>query len=1075
MNLSKPFISRPIATMLIMIALLIGGWVGYRLLPVSALPQVDYPTIQVTASFPGASPEVMASSVTAPLERQFGQMAGLAQMTSTSSFGAMNIVLQFTLATGLDVAEQEVQAGINAASTYLPAGLPNPPVYNKVNPADPPILTLALTSDTMPLTEVEDIADTRLAQKISQLPGVGLVTISGGQRPAVRVQANPNALSAYGLTLEDLRAVISTANTNTPKGSFDGPRLSYTINANDQLLSSADYQPIIVAYNQGAPVRLDDVAKVIDAPENVLQAAWMNTTPAIILNIQRQPGANVIATVDRIKNLLPTIQAGLPSGINIHILTDRTLTIRASIKDAQLELILAIGLVVMIIFVFLRNLSATIIPSFSVPLSLIGTFGFMYLLGFSINNLTLMALIIATGFVVDDAIVMIENISRFMEQGDSPMQAALKGSGQIGFTILSLTLSLIAVLIPLLFMQEIIGRLFREFAITLAIAVLLSGVISLTLTPMLCSRILRPNRAKLASHTPQTKILQHYGNGVLWVLDHQALVLIGAALMLILTLALIYFIPKSFFPTEDTGVIQGISQAPPAISFQGMAARQQQLSQIVLQDPAVANIASFIGIDGINTTQNSGRILITLKPLSKRVRAYAVINRLQKKLAQQTADLRLYLQSTQDLTLDDRVTRSQYQYSISSPSATEVAKWTDLLIQKLAKNPLLRDVASDQNNAGLQTYIHIDRDTASRLGLTAQVIDDTLYDAFGQRQVSIMFTQVNQYHVVLEAMPALALSPEALNNIYINTSASVNNISSLNNVAVPAAINNPAANAASYSPTTTILTAPVNMANLRRGNPISNSTGGAVPLAAFTSLSTANAPLLVTRQGQFPVATISFNLAPAASLGQAVNAINKAVRELKMPLSVQGNFEGAARSFQNSLVNEGWLLLAAIIVVYILLGVLYESYIHPITILSTLPSAAMGALLTLWIGGSSLSVVAIIGIILLIGIVMKNAILMIDFALDLERSGKEPRAAIHEAALLRFRPILMTTLVAMLGAMPLAFGWGMGAEFRRPLGIVIIAGLTFSQLLTLFTTPVIYLAFAELARKFRATEPRTAP
>ena len=771
MNLSSPFIGRPIATSLLMVALLLAGLVAYRLLPVSALPQVDYPTIQVVAAFPGASPEVMASSVTAPLERQLGQMAGLNQMTSTSSNGAMNITLQFSLATGLDVAEQEVQAAINAASTYLPADLPNAPVYNKVNPADARILTLALTSASMPLPQVEDFADTRLAQKISQLPGVGLVSISGGQRPAVRIQANPTALSAYGLTLEDLRAAIIAANVNTPKGSFDGPRQSFTINSNDQLLAGAEYRPLIIAYNRGRPVRVSDVATALDAAENNREAAWMNTTPAIILNIQRQPGANVIAVVDRIKQLLPKIQAGMPGAIQLSILTDRTLTIRASVRDTQFELILAVALVVMVIFIFLRNLSATIIPSFSVPLSLIGAFAVMYLLGFSINNLTLMALVIATGFVVDDAIVMIENITRFMEKGDPPLKAALKGSGQIGFTILSLTLSLIAVLIPLLFMQEVIGRLFREFAVTLAVAVLLSGFISLTLTPMLCSRILRPKPDTRNAAKP-SRFIQYYGRWLRVVIDHRALTLLATVLILIITLFLMYSIPKDFFPIEDTGVIQGISEAPQNISFPAMVDRQQALARVVLQDPAVANLSSFIGIDGINTTLNSGRILITLKPLAQRSdRAGVVIRRLQDKLSKEVSGIRLYLQSTQDLTLDDRVTRAQFQYSLNAPSATDVADWSARLIARLRKISLLRDVASDQQNLGLQTQITIDRDTASRLGLTAQAVDDTLYDAFGQRQVSIMFTQLNQYRVVLETLPDFQQSPGALNNIYINTTA----------------------------------------------------------------------------------------------------------------------------------------------------------------------------------------------------------------------------------------------------------------------------------------------------------------
>ena len=1066
MSLSSPFIGRPIATSLLMVALLLAGVVAYRLLPVSALPQVDYPIIQVVAAFPGASPEVMASSVTAPLERQLGQMAGLNQMTSTSSNGTMNITLQFSLSTSLDVAEQEVQAAINAASTYLPVDLPNAPVYNKVNPADAPILTLALTSATMPLPQVEDFADTRLAQKISQLPGVGLVSISGGQRPAVRIQANPTALSAYGLTLEDLRAAIIAANVNTPKGSFDGPRQSFTINANDQLLAGAEYRPLIIAYSRGAPVRVSDVATAVDSAENSREAAWMNTTPAIILNIQRQPGANVIAVVDRIKQLLPKIQAGMPGAIKLSILTDRTLTIRASVRDTQFELVLAVALVVMVIFIFLRNLSATIIPSFSVPLSLIGAFSVMYLLGFSINNLTLMALVIATGFVVDDAIVMIENITRFMEQGDPPLKAALKGSGQIGFTILSLTLSLIAVLIPLLFMQEVIGRLFREFAVTLAVAVLLSGFISLTLTPMLCSRILRPKPE--ARNAKPSRFIEYYGRWLRVVIDHRALTLLATVVILIITLLLMDWIPKDFFPVEDTGVIQGISEAPQNISFPAMVERQQALARVILKDPAVANLSSFIGIDGINTTLNSGRILITLKPLAKRSdRAGAVIRRLREKLSREVPGIRLYLQSTQDLTLDDRVTRAQFQYSLNAPSATEVANWSERLIAKLRKLSLLRDVAGDQQNLGLQTQININRDTAYRLGLTAQAVDDTLYDAFGQRQVSIMFTQLNQYRVVLETLPDFQQSPGALDNIYINTTA--NNSVIPNNAAVTnntSRTSSPAPSVSSPVVPVAAMTTGMPLSNPPFSSPLSNTTGGAVPLSAFTSLSTGLGPLLITRQGQFPVATISFNLAPGATLGEAVDAIEKTAKDLRIPASVETRFEGGAAVFQSSLANEGWLLLAAIIVVYILLGILYESYIHPLTILSTLPSACMGALLALWLTGNSLTIIAIIGIVLLIGIVMKNAILMIDFALELERQqSKSPRDAIYEAALLRFRPIFMTTLVAMLGAVPLAFGMGMGAELRRPLGIVIIAGLMVSQLLTLFSTPVIYLAFDDLARK----------
>ena len=1022
MNPSRSFIQRPIATSLLMLAIFLSGVFAYQLLPVSSLPEVDYPTIQVYTFYPGASPDVTASTITAPLERQFGQMPGLNQMTSQSSTGASTITLQFSLDLGLDVAEQEVQAAINAATSYLPIDLPIPPVYSKVNPADTPILTLALTSQTMPLSQVEDYADTRLSQKISQLTGVGLVSISGGQRPAVRVQVNPNALASYGLNLEDVRTAIAAGNVNAAKGNFDGPQLSYTINSNDQLLSSQDYKPLIVTYRNNAPVRISDISHVKDGVENVNLAAWMNTTPAVIMNIQRQPGSNVLAVADSIKKLLTKIQSNLPASIKIFVLTDRTITIRASVTDVEFELLLSITLVVLVIFLFLRNLPATLIPSISVPLSLVGTFGAMYLLGFSLNNLTLMALTIAAGFVVDDAIVMIENISRYLEQGESPMEAALKGAGQIGFTIMSLTVSLIAVLIPLLFMTDLIGRLFREFALTLAVAILISAFVSLTLTPMLCSRLLkRHNKSKKiskfeqASEDTQKRFTERYGSALRWVLEHQPLTLIIAVITLILTCFLLYIIPKGFFPIQDTGVIQGITEASQTISFPAMADRQQALARVVLEDPAVENLSSYIGIDGTNTTLNSGRMLITLKDLSQRdASASEIIRRLQSKLARVTGAT-LYMQPVQDITIDDRISRTQYQYSLNSPNAAEVSKWTSLLVNKLQNEPSLRDVTSDQQNLGLQTMITINRDTASQLGITTQMIDDTLYDAFGQRQVSIMFTQRNQYHVILEAFPKLQLAPAALNNIYI--------------------------------------TSPTN--------------GRAIPLSVFTQVSQGVGPLVINRQGQFPVATVSFNLAPNASLGEAVNAIHQAKTDLKIPDSIDASFEGSAQTFQSSLGNEGWLMLAAIMVVYIILGVLYESYIHPVTILSTLPSACLGALIALLLLGKELSIIALIGIVLLIGIVMKNAILMIDFALEQERQyNKSPRDAIYEAALLRFRPIIMTTMASMLGAVPLAFGWGMGAELRQPLGIAIIGGLIVSQLLTLFTTPVIYLAFDNTSRKF---------
>jgi len=1088
MSPSRAFIERPVATALLMAAILLVGIVGFIQLPVSALPEVDYPTIQVLTFYPGASPTVISTTVTAPLERQFGELQGLSQMTSTSSGGASVIVLQFNLSLSLDVAEEEVQSAINAAQSLLPSVLPAPPIYSKTNPADAPILTLGITSTSMPLSQVEDLVDTRLAPKLSQLSGVGRVSISGGQKPAVRIQANPTALSSYGINMEDLRTALTQASVNAAKGNFDGPRQDYQIDANDQLVTSDDYRSVVVAYRNGAPVMLTDVARIVNGVENNNQAAWMNRTPAVILNVQRQPGANTISVVNSIKKLLPQLETNLPAALQVTPLTDLTTAIQASVSDVEFELLLTVALVVMVIFLFLRSLYATIIPSVAVPLSLIGTFAAMYALGYSLDNLSMMALTISTGFVVDDAIVMIENIARYIEGGDSPMQAALKGASQIGFTILSLTVSLIAVLIPLLFMGDIVGRLFREFAVTLAVTIVLSAVVSLTLTPMMAARILRPQpeneqgRFYKASEHAFEAMIAFYGRTLQWVLGRQTITLLVAATTLVLTVILYMVIPKGLFPTQDTGVIQGISQASPTISATAMADKQQELAAAVLDDPAVESLSSFIGADGTNATTNSGRMSINLKPLGDRkISATDLIRRLKSRL-DKVQDIQLFMEPVQNISVDDRISRTQYQYTLEDSDADELNTWSARFVARLRELPELEDIATDQQEGGLGLSLAIDRVTASRLGIAPATIDNTLYDAFGQRQINTMYTQVNQYHVILESQPEFQKDPNKLDKLYIQSNASAGATgagasSSFTSSGSSSAGSNALTGTALYTPAPNTLTAVTNAlspASTAASSPTASAVGttssamsNAVPLSAFAHFEKTSEALVINHQGQFPAITASFNLAPNASLGSAITAIDKVEADLHMPPSLQSGFQGTAASFTRSLANEPLLILAALVTVYIVLGVLYESFIHPLTILSTLPSAGVGAFLALILFHEDLSVVAIIGIVLLIGIVKKNGIMMVDFALEAERQhGKRAQEAIYEACLLRFRPILMTTMCALLAGLPLALGTGFGSELRRPLGIAMVGGLLVSQVLTLYTTPVIYIFFDGLARRF---------